>query len=219
MMFFCILLLFFSCLSNSKRIECLYQRQIQLLRKNHMTKLTLDDLKKKQSVRATFKLPQQTISLLSMVARQLGVKQKSLFDQLIDNPAVLTQVIQDSREFAEDQKDRQQKTFVISRDSLTSINTIAKQENISRDLLVEISISRLLPIIDKELERHKKRKKILADMKKHQLQGKRILSRADKLLGSDDQLSEMLRKQVKLVQRDISEIEALIEQGTAMERW
>ena len=184
-----------------------------------MTKLTLDDLKKKQSVRATFELPRQTISLLSMVARQLGVKQKSLFDQLIDNPAVLTQVIQDSREFAEDQKDRQQKTFVISRDSLTSINMIAKQEKISRDLLVEISISRLLPIIDKELERHKKRKKIVADMKKHQLQGEKILSRAEKLLGSDDLLSEILEKQVQLVQKDISEIEALIEQGAAMERW
>lgn len=184
-----------------------------------MIKLTVDDLKKKQSVRATFRLPQQTISLLRMVAKQLGVKQKSLFDQLVDDPAVLTQVIRDSREFVKDQKDRQQKTFVISRDSLVSINTTAKQENIPRDLLVEISISRLLPIIVKELDKHKKRKELLVDMKEHLLQGEKIMRKADKVLGSDDRLFKMLRKQMRLAHKNIAEIETLIEQGTAMEAW
>ena len=184
-----------------------------------MKKLTVDDLKKKQSVRATFRLPQRTISLLSTVARQLGVKQKSLFDQLNDDPAALAQIMKDSQEFVEDLKERRQKTFVISRDSLMSINTAAKRENISRDLLVEISISRLLPIIANERERNRKRKVILADMKAHLLQGKKILGKSDALLGRDDRLFEILEKQIRLAHKDIDEIDALIEQGTTVELW
>jgi len=64
-----------------------------------MIDLTVGDLKKKQSVRATFKLPQQSIALLSMVARQLGVKQKSLFDQLLDEQVALTKLVRDSTDF------------------------------------------------------------------------------------------------------------------------
>ena len=52
-------------------------------------RLTVDDLKGKQSVRATFRLPQQVIELLTLIAGQLGIKQKSLFDQLIEDSAVL----------------------------------------------------------------------------------------------------------------------------------
>lgn len=182
-----------------------------------MTKITADDLRKKQSVRATFKLPQQTISLLSVVARQLGVKQKSLFDQLNDNPRALSQLVQDSHDFVRNRKDRQQKTFVISRNSLHSVNTTAKEENISRDLLVELSISRLLPVAATELEKHEKRKELLIDMEEHLQQGKRILRKADELLGEDDPLIEMLRKQVNLSQKNIAEIHGMLQQGMGME--
>ena len=182
-----------------------------------MVQLTVDDLKKKQSVRATFKLPEKTIALLAMVARHLGIKQKSLFDQLNGDPAVLEQVMRDSREFVEDQGARQQKTFVISRDSLASLNATAKRENISRDLLLEISISRLLSVMAKEIEQHKKREKIAAEMREHLLQGKKLMNRAGRMLGDDDRLYEMLDKQSQLAHRHIDEIETIVEQGAAME--
>lgn len=54
--------------------------------------LSMDALKGKQSVRATFTLPRHTINLLSAVASQLGVKQKSIFDHLVDNRDILDQV-------------------------------------------------------------------------------------------------------------------------------
>ena len=184
-----------------------------------MTEITADDLRKKQSVRATFKLPQQTISLLSVVARQLGVKQKSLFDQLNDNPKTLSQLVQDSHSFVRDRRDRQQKTFVISRNALLSVNQTAKEENISRDLLVELSISRLLPVAANELEKHEKRKELLVDMEGHLQQGKRILRKADKLLGEDDPLVEMVRKQVSLSQKNIAQIHAILQQGVGIEGW
>ncbi len=184
-----------------------------------MITLTADELKKKQSVRATFKLPQETISLLSLAAKQLGLKQKTLFDQLTDDPSTLTQMVKEFRGVVEDKKGRQQKTFVVSRDALLSINTTAKQQKISRDRLVEISISRLLPIITMELKKHNKRKEIMADMQEHLLNGEKILRKADKLLGNDDQVSEMLEKQQQLARKNIAEIVVLIEHGAAMEAW
>lgn len=182
-----------------------------------MITLTADDLKKRQSVRATFKLPEESISLLRLVARQLGVKQKSLFDQLTNNPLTLRQMIQDSLNFVENQKNRQQKTFVISRSALLSITTTAKQENISRDRLVEISISRLMPILADEQKRHEKRKEIVSEMKEHLRQGEKIMNKVDALLGNDNQVFEMLQKQQQLARKNISKVDKLIEHGTAME--
>ncbi len=41
------------------------------------------DLRGRQSVRATFKLSARAIEALSIVAVHLGIKQKSLFDQVL----------------------------------------------------------------------------------------------------------------------------------------
>ena len=137
----------------------------------------------------------------------------------MNDPFTLKQMAKESSEFVENQKDRQQKTFVISRDALLSINTTAKQENISRDRLVDISISRLRPIIARELKKHNKRKEIMADMKEHLLQGEKFLHRASKLLGNNDRTVEILEKQQQSARKDISAIDALIRQGTIMEKW
>ncbi|MFO7496112.1 MAG: hypothetical protein R6X05_10835, partial [Desulfobacterales bacterium] len=41
-----------------------------------------DDLRGRQSVRATFKLTESCINAIHIVAAHMGIKQKSLFDQL-----------------------------------------------------------------------------------------------------------------------------------------
>jgi len=46
--------------------------------------LNADALRGRQSVRATFRLPTEMVSLLSIAASHLGLKQKSLFDQLVE---------------------------------------------------------------------------------------------------------------------------------------
>ena len=60
--------------------------------------ISAQGLKGRQSVRATFKLPEYTINLLGIVASQLGIKQKSLFDQLVDDKVVLTEVAEQARD-------------------------------------------------------------------------------------------------------------------------
>lgn len=181
--------------------------------------ISIDELRKKQSVRATFKLPQEIIDLLGVIAGQLGIKQKSLLDQLVEDTSLLVKLAQENEQTHEEETTRRQKTFVISRSSLRSINDIAKKQNISRDALVEISIKRLLPIIETELEKHIIRKTILKEMKNYLRIGENLLEKTQNLLGKDDVLYDMLEKQVSLTQKNIVTVQAIIEKGMPMEEW
>jgi len=182
-------------------------------------RLTVDDLMGKQSVRATFKLPQQIIDLLSVIAGQLGIKQKSLFDQLIEDTSALGQVAKEAQAYAGETDDLRQKTFVISRSSLLSLNSIAKQQKIPRDLLVEFSIKRLMPVIKTELEKHKRRKELLTDINEYLEQGNVLLDKTEKLLGKKDSIFEMIENQVNLTRKNVSTIKNIVTRGLPMEDW
>lgn len=181
--------------------------------------LTVDDLKGKQSVRATFRLPLYIIDLLSLIARQLGIKQKSLFDRLVENNSILEQVAREAHEFEVPDEDRHQKTFVISRSTLVSLNNLAKEHKIPRDILVEVYIRQLIPVIETELAKHKKRKVLLQDMKQYLTDGKRLLRRAGSLLGKDDLLYEMIDNQISIASRNVSAVDKIIKRGMPMEDW
>jgi hypothetical protein len=114
---------------------------------------------------------------------------------------------------------RRQKTFVISRSSLLSLNIISQKQHVSRDVLVEISINRLLPIIETELKKHIIRKNILKEMKNHLKLGEILRQKAQKLLGENDILYDMLEKQTSLAQKNVSIVDSIIEKGMPMEDW
>ena len=181
--------------------------------------ISFDDLRKRQSVRASFKLPQEVINLLGVIAAQLGIKQKSLLDQLMEDTSLLARLAQETEQIEGDQPTRRQKTFVISRSSLRSINDLARKENISRDTLVEISIKRLLPIIETELQKHITRKTILKEMYNYLKLTEKLLEKTQKLLGRDDVLYDMLEKQVSLAEKNIMAVNSIIEKGMPMENW
>lgn len=181
--------------------------------------ISFDELKKKQSVRATFKISQESIDLLGVIAGQLEIKQKSLLDQLMEDTSLLIKLAGEADQVHENQMVRRQKTFVISRSSLLSLNKIAKNQNISRDTLVEISINRLLPIIKTELKKHIIRKNILKEMKGHLKLGENLRQKAKKLLGENDVLYEMLEKQTTLAQKNVLLVDSIIEKGMPMEDW
>lgn len=199
------------------------KRSSVMIRKKRMTEdrkpaLSVDDLTGKQSVRATFKLPQQTIDLLAVIAGQLGIKQKSLFDQLVENVSLLEQVAREAHDYSSDDE-RHQKTFVISRSTLFSLKHISKKQQIPRDILVEVYIKQLLPVIKTELEKHKKRKELLKEMRVYQKQGKRLLGAAEDLLGKDDPLSNKIKSQINIADKNLETAEELIKRGRPMEDW
>jgi hypothetical protein len=175
--------------------------------------LTADVLRGKQSVRATFKLPSEVIALLSVAANQLGLKQKSLFDQLVKDREVLEQaaVAMGSGNAAREQ--RQQKTYVVSRDSVLVLDAVAKTYGVPRDILVEISINRLVPVLNAEIEKQKKRKQVLAEMEEYLLQGLDLLNRTEQVLGTEDPATRHLEGMLALCRRNIGELRQQVERG------
>ena len=128
--------------------------------------VSLDALKGMQSVRATFTLPKQSIDLLRTVASQLGVKQKSIFDHLVEDENRLGQVADQAQKYRVTEKKRTQKTFVLSKNSLSTLESLAKTHELPRDVLVESFIRQLRPVMDVEKKRHENRKILLKEMQK-----------------------------------------------------
>ncbi len=194
-------------------------KQSKTILEKQALQLSLDDLLGKQSVRTTFKLPPQIIELLSITAAQLGIKQKSLFDQLVEDTSVLREIAKEAQDTTDKEKERRPKTFVISRNSLISIEAICQNVQVSRDKLVEASIKRLMPVIDNERKKNEKRKIMLKEMQALLQQAKKLQGKAAKLLEKDDQVYELIKNQTSLCQKNVAAVEVLVEKGKSMEVW
>jgi len=179
--------------------------------------LTADALKGKQSVRVTFRLPEEAIALLSMAANQLGIQQKLLFDQLVEDQEILDKVADEGQKYQVGGNERVQKTYVISRNSLIALRNIAKENNISRDLLVELSINRLRPVISAEQEKQKKWKILLGNMEELLRHGQRTLAEAVDLLTEEDQVFQKIEGLINGLEKGYEEIHQLIKKGNRME--
>ncbi|MFW8601505.1 hypothetical protein ACOHYD_08485 [Desulfobacterota bacterium M19] len=175
--------------------------------------LSAETLKGRQSVRATFRLPDDIIALLGLAASQLNLKQKSIFDQLFEDEQALEKAAACAKGCQALKNGRRPKTFVLSRKSLLSLNIIARRENVPRDLIVEFSIQRLLPIINAEQEKHQKREKVYDETIEHLRQGQVILHRAAGRLGENDQLYEIFQGIVNQYEEKFREMNGIIKKG------
>jgi predicted DNA-binding protein YlxM (UPF0122 family) len=168
-------------------------------------------------VRATFKLSARAIETMSIVSVHLGIKQKSLFDHLIEDAQSLSHIARELESEKFRTLSRIQKTFVISRRTLSCLDEISKQFQAPRDALVEYSIQRLLPVIAQERERHRRRKEILNDMNEHLADGLKILQKSKSLLGEDDPVFIRLASAIKSMANAQSNVNAFIEKGDIIE--
>ena len=177
------------------------------------------DLRGRQSVRATFRLPEACIDAISILSAQLAIKQKSIFDHLLENAQVLKSMASELENTEFDRHERIQKTSVVSRRSLSFLDTISSKHNAPRDALVEYSVRRLLPIIAKERKKHEKRKELLADISKHFREGKRLLSKAEEKLGTDDLIVDKLQTAISAYKNSFDDIANFIEKGKIIEQF
>jgi hypothetical protein len=178
-----------------------------------------DDLRGRQSVRATFKLSTRAIDALSIVAVHLGIKQKSLFDQLIEDAGSLSHIAREIETEDFGTMERVQKTYVISRKTLRSLEDISRQFDAPRDALVEYSIQRLLPVIAREREKHQKRKEILKDINTHFEQGLKILNKTRELLGENDPVYSKLEAAVGACMHARDNIDQFVERCDVIEEF
>ena len=165
--------------------------------------LSAQQLKGKQSVRATFKMSDQMIDLLKVAANHLEVQQKSLIDELVQSREMLDQIANESQEISQSEQERRQKTFVLSRNSLDLLDDISNKYNLSRDYLVELCISRLIPYVDAEQEKHKQRRELIKDVDHYLELGKNLLIKADDMLGPDDRFRVELERIIDFTERNV----------------
>ena len=175
------------------------------------------DLRGRQSVRATFKLSEKAINAISIVSVHLGIKQKSLFDHLIEDTETLNLIAQEIHSQKLDRKNRIQKTFVLSRKTLSSLEKTSKVFNTPRDALVEYSIRRLVPLIAKEREKHRRRKETLMALAEYLRQGQKLLQRSKELLGEDDPVYDKFESAMNLLFNTYGHIESFVERGKIIE--
>jgi hypothetical protein len=177
------------------------------------------DLRGRQSVRATFRLSEACIEAISILAAQLGIKQKSVFDHLMEDVQILKNMANELENTEFDRHARIQKTFVISRRSLSFLDMISSEYGAPRDALVEYSVRRLLPIIANERKKHEKRKVILAEISNHFEKGRRLLSKAEEMLGTDDPIVNKLRTAMTVYENVSDDIAGFIERGKIIEKF
>lgn len=184
-----------------------------------LTLASTSKLKGKQSVRATFRLSEGCIEAISIVANQLGIKQKSLFDHLAEDLNILGSIAGEIKNTTFDIRNRVQKTFVISRKSLSSLDEISESFNAPRDSIVELSIQRLLPIIERERKKHEKRKAFLSRINRHYKEGEKILNNIRKQLGDDDPIINKFEMVMSSYKTARSNIETFIDRSKSIEEF
>jgi predicted DNA-binding protein YlxM (UPF0122 family) len=177
------------------------------------------ELKGRQSVRATFKLSAKAIEALGILAVHLGIKQKSIFDHLMEDAQSLCTIAQEADHEAFNTLERVQKTFVISRKALISLEETAEKFNISRDALVELSVQRLLPIILREREKHEKRKNISNEIGYFLSQGLILLEEFKADLGDEDPATAKFKGAIDALIDARTHIEAFIAKGQMIEHF
>ncbi len=175
------------------------------------------DLRGRQSVRATFKLTEECIGAISVVAAHLGIKQKSLFDHLVEDMHSLTAIARELKNAKLRAQNRIQKTFVISRKSLHSLDAVSRSHNAPRDALVEFSVQRLLPIIINEQKRHQARKIMRQEIANHLDTGLKLLARIDNVLGPEDPVHSKMNALMSSYHSTLAAINDFIERGKLIE--
>ena len=176
-------------------------------------------LRGRQSVRATFRLSEACIDAISILSAQLGIKQKSVFDHLMEDAQLLKDLASELENSEIDRHERIQKTFVISRRSLSFLDTISSEYDAPRDALVETSVRRLLPIIANERKKHEKRKVISAEISNHFEKGRKLLSKAEEMLGTDDPIVNNLKTAMSVYKNVLDDITGFIERGKIIEKF
>lgn len=175
------------------------------------------DLKGRQSVRTTFKLPTRCIDALSLLAGQLGIKQKSIFDHLVDDTQTLQALAREIERQETSHENRVAKTYVISRKTLENLEQVSRRFQAPRDALVEFSIERIMPLLQKEKQKHENRKTLAPKLNAFLKNGRELLEQADTVLDRDDPVFEKIIQMVGAVQSGCDEVGHIIEKGKKLE--
>lgn len=175
-------------------------------RKEQELKLDTEVLRAKQSVRTTFKLPEKTINLLKVSAKHLGIKQKTLLDQLLEDEKALELLADDAVIHSRNEKDCRPKTFVLSKKALERIEDVSRCHETPRDFLVELSVARLASYVDSLAETHDQRRSLMKELGLYKNHLEELSAKAHATLKEDDVFWVKLENLTKRTRKYIGEI-------------
>ena len=178
---------------------------------------SLRDLMGKQSVRATFRISSRAIESMAVVAEHFGIKQKSLFDHLVEDVETLNAIAGRLSADAMKEVPRVQKTFVISRRTLDALEMVSRQFGAPRDALVEFSIQRLGELINGERKRHAVRKVLLRRVEERQALLHQTLVESVQALGEGDPFVGQLARTCQDLEGAVADMKALVKRGEGLE--
>ena len=188
-----------------------------LNRMAHPGGASLRDLMGKQSVRATFRISSRAIESMAVVAEHFGIKQKSLFDHLVEDAEALNAIADSLSADAMKEVPRVQKTFVISRRTLDALEMASRRFGAPRDALVEFSIQRLGELIEGERQRHAVRKALLKRVEERKALFHGSLSESVQALGEADPFVERLANICGHLEHAVDDLKALVKRGEGLE--
>ncbi len=178
---------------------------------------TVLDLRGRQSVRATFKLSQKAIDAIGLVAVHMGIKQKSLFDHIIEDMGAVEKLARSIRLPQFEKIPRRQKTYVMSRRTVDALSEVSKTYDMPRDALVEYAVQKLESVIQSEKRRHEERKKLAAEVMAHFEKGEHLYRSVTRKLGKDDPFSRHLGKAVLAARKTAEDLQAFLNKSRVLE--
>ena len=161
-------------------------------------------------MRTTFKLPEKTINLLKISAKHLGIQQKTLLDQLIEDETILNILAKEAQTHCRNDDDCRPKTFVLSRKALDLIDVMLDRYDIARDILVDLSITRLASYIESLSEKHDQRRSLLKEIDKYQQLLEELSRKAKATFKQEDPFRMKLEKLTQTTQKSVGEIRKIV---------
>lgn len=176
-----------------------------------------DELISKQSVRTTFKLTEKTINLLKVAAKHLGIKQKTLLDQLLEDKKALGLLADNAITYSRNENKCRSKTLVLSRKALDQIENVSSSLEKPRDFLVELSVARLASYVTSLAETHEKRGLLMEELDQHNTQLIDLLNKSRTILKKDDAFWVRLKNLTERTQKQVEEIRKTVKDKSEFE--
>jgi len=180
-------------------------------------KASAADLRGRQSVRVSFKLSPNCIDAITILGSHLRLKPKSLFDHMVQKRDVLKAVAATIQTDTTEDATRQVKAYVISRDAVLVLDEVAHIGNVPRDALVEASVMRLMPLIQKEQTRHHARKALLLRMERQLKSGRKLFDEMREDLGPNDPMCDQMKSVMGAYERAFAAMAAFVGKGKNIE--
>jgi hypothetical protein len=180
-------------------------------------KASAADLRGRQSVRVSFKLSPNCIDAITILGSHLRLKPKSLFDHMVQKRDILEAVAATIKTDTAEDAPRQVKAYVISRDAVLVLDEVAHIRNVPRDALVEASVMRLMPLIQKEQTRHHARKALLLRMERHLKSGRKLFDDMKADLGPNDPMCDQMKNVMGAYERTFTAMAAFVGKGKIIE--